>query len=149
MGKQDKKAGGAKGDSATSDATQADIKKYTEVIEELSKQAPIQVAPYVKKAAPYLATALVYFMIALPHIVQALTKAQEFINQVPEKILYASLGFAVCFFGGVFPATIAAVEAWRLCGGKEAWAHIKALHQEWLKVQAAHKEDEEKDKDKD
>ena len=26
----------------------------------------------------------------------------------------------MCFFGGIFPATIAAAEAWNLCGGPEA-----------------------------
>jgi len=140
MGKQDTKAskGGA------TDPKEAEIRKYTEVIEELSKKAPAKVAPHVKWAAPYLATALVYFLIALPYITKALGALQEFVAGLPEKVIYASLGFAVCFFGGIFPATIAAVEAWRLCGGTEALTCLRMLKEEWLKVQAASREDDAK-----
>lgn len=139
----------AKGKEAEPDWAQAEEKRIAEVIKELSKKAPAQVAPYVKQAAPYLATAIVYTMIAMPYIVEAFSKVQAFVASLPEKIVYASLGFAVCFFGGIFPATIAAVEAWRLCGGSEAANCCRLLYAEWLKVQAANKEDNEKDKDGD
>jgi hypothetical protein len=138
-----------KGREAADDWAQAEEKRISEVIQELSKQAPVQVAPHVKKAAPYLAKAAVYAMIAMPYILDACSRIQAFVASLPEKIVYAGLGFAVCFFGGIFPATIAAIEAWRLCGGDEATACCKALYNEWQKVQQKNKEDDQKDEDKD
>jgi len=124
-----------------------DIKRFTEVIQEYSKRAPGKVAPYVKQAAPTLATAIVYLIAALPYLLEAATAVNKFVKGLPEKIIYAALGFAVCFFGGMFPATIAAVEAWNICGGKEALACIKSLYKEALKVHDANEKDEKKDAD--
>lgn len=114
------------------------------VIIELSSRAPIQVAPHVKTAAPYLAYVVVLVMLAMPYVVQACSKAKQVLTTLPDKAIYAILGFAVCFFGGVFPATIAAVEAWQLCGGEEAQKCVKQLYEEAKKVQAANAEDEKK-----
>merc|ERR1719433_1904710 len=76
-------------------------------------------------------------MIALPHIAQGLSTAHELASQVPERVFWMIVGFVVCFFGGVFPATIAAFEAARLCGGREAVHYVKELWAEWQKVQRA------------
>merc|ERR1719487_2264836 len=66
-------------------------------------------------AAPFLAQAVVFFFIALPYIVQGFQMAQKAYEALPDKILWGIIGFLMCFCGGVFPATIAAVEAWSLC----------------------------------
>jgi len=129
--------------------TDAETLRVTKIIEELGAKVPAKASPYVKMAAPHLAVAWVYLMIALPYIVDGLTKAQELFAQLPEKIVYALLGFLVCFFGGTFPATIAAAEAWQLCGGTEALHCCKELYAEFQKVQAANSTDDKKDADGD
>lgn len=150
-----KKAGGAKAKDrgvevvSQKDEQAADIERFTEIIQELSKKAPAKVAPYVKQMSPYAATALVYAIAAMPYVVQAVQTARMYLSQLPEKVIYAALGFVVCFFGGVFPATIAAVEAWRLCGGDVAMKNLMLLCEEFSKVQAANAEDETKDDDGD
>merc|ERR1711957_725314 len=55
----------------------------------------------------------------------------------------------MCFFGGVFPATIAAYEAWRTCGGSVAIADLQKLYGEFTKVKDLNKKDDEKDEDGD
>mmetsp|Transcript_58226 Transcript_58226/g.189799 ORF Transcript_58226/g.189799 Transcript_58226/m.189799 type:complete len:345 (-) Transcript_58226:124-1158(-) len=125
-----------------------ETERIADVIRELSKKVPGQVAPYVKQAAPHLAQAVVLMMVAMPYIVQFCSTVKGFVQAMPEKVVYASLGFAVCFFGGVFPATIAAVEAFQMAGGEEAKQCIKMLYQEAKKVQEANAEDESKDADK-
>lgn len=123
----------------------AEQEKFAGVIRELSTKAPAQVAPYVKKSAPYLAWAVVFLMELMPYIVEFCSKVKACVGCMPENVMYASLGFAVCFFGGIFPATIAAVEAWQLCGGAEARKCLVTLYQEAKKVQVANAEDEKKD----
>lgn len=130
-------------------SNEAEAKRLTKIIEELGSKVPAKVSPYVKMAAPYLAMAWIYFMIALPYIITTVSKAQELCAQLPEKIVYALVGFCVCFFGGVFPATIAAVEAWHLCGGDEAMECCKTLYAEFQKVHAASGKDDAKDLDGD
>mmetsp|Transcript_116779 Transcript_116779/g.376909 ORF Transcript_116779/g.376909 Transcript_116779/m.376909 type:complete len:338 (+) Transcript_116779:55-1068(+) len=138
-----KKGGEAKGKAKVEDKSTAETKRITKAIEEASSRLPEKVAPYVKKAAPFLATAWIYFLAALPHIVKAVGAAQDFVATLPEGALWAILGFVVCFFGGVFPATIAAFEAARLCGVKEALLYCRELNQEWLKVKDAKTNDGE------
>mmetsp|Transcript_52204 Transcript_52204/g.148816 ORF Transcript_52204/g.148816 Transcript_52204/m.148816 type:complete len:338 (-) Transcript_52204:172-1185(-) len=133
------KAGKAK--AKEEEVGDAEVLRVAKIIEEASAKFPVQVAPYVKKAAPVLATMWKYFLIALPFISQALTKVQEVVAQLPERVMWMIVGFVVCFFGGVFPATIAAFEAARLCGVRVAVVHIGELHEEWQKVRDAKTDD--------
>jgi len=123
--------------------------QMTEVIVELSKKVPGQVAPYVKQAAPYLAKAAVMVMLAAPYVMRAIKETKDVVERLPDKVVLAIIGFVVCFFGGVFPATIAAVEAWIICGGPEAWETVKMLYAEWQKVGVENIKDDLKDDDKD
>merc|ERR1712070_903587 len=53
---------------------------------------------------------------------------------LPTKIIKAMIGLVICFFGGVFPLTIAAVEAWKVCGGDEALEALKELRADFVRV---------------
>lgn len=83
----------------------------------------------------------IYFLVALPYIAKGIQTAQEIVSQLPERVCWMIVGFTVCFFGGVFPATIAAFEAARLCGVRQAFFFCKELFDEWKKVQEAKTED--------
>eukprot|EP00408_Alexandrium_pacificum_P007625 CAMPEP_0171208498 /NCGR_PEP_ID=MMETSP0790-20130122/28119_1 /TAXON_ID=2925 /ORGANISM="Alexandrium catenella, Strain OF101" /LENGTH=347 /DNA_ID=CAMNT_0011674095 /DNA_START=80 /DNA_END=1123 /DNA_ORIENTATION=+ len=144
--KSDKKRAAAAEAAGPGDDEKA---RYQKVIEAIAPKAPPSLQPYIVKAAPVLAQAIVLIQIALPYIMKGIAVVTEFIAGLPEKILYACLGFLICFFGGVFPATIAAYEAWSLCGGNEAVASVKDIYREICKVQEASKEDDEKDDDND
>lgn len=142
--------GGAKEKDVVSPTTEdKDKERYTKLILALSEKAPEKVRPYIVQAAPVLAMIGVYIKIATPYIIQAVSVAQDVISKLPERILYAIMGFTICFCGGVFPTTIAAVEAWKVCGGDEAIRSGKQLYNEWLKVVEANKKDNEEDKDGD
>jgi len=118
-------------------------KEMVAVIEATAAKLPEKVQPYITSAAPYLAKAWLLFMIALPYIVEAIQKAQELFAKLPEKLMWAAIGFLVCFFGGVFPATIAAAEAWNSCGGVEAWTQAGVLCEECMKISDAQKKDDD------
>eukprot|EP00441_Pelagodinium_beii_P016374 CAMPEP_0197660464 /NCGR_PEP_ID=MMETSP1338-20131121/50860_1 /TAXON_ID=43686 ORGANISM="Pelagodinium beii, Strain RCC1491" /NCGR_SAMPLE_ID=MMETSP1338 /ASSEMBLY_ACC=CAM_ASM_000754 /LENGTH=340 /DNA_ID=CAMNT_0043237815 /DNA_START=42 /DNA_END=1061 /DNA_ORIENTATION=+ len=137
-------ANGAKGNTKVKDAEMdAQEQQVLAIIEASVEKLPEKAQPYLKSAAPYLAKAWVYFLLALPYIVEAILQAQKFIAKLPEKILWATIGFLVCFFGGIFPATIAAAEAWNSCGGVEAWHQAGVLWEECMKISDAQKKDDD------
>ncbi|CAK9050783.1 unnamed protein product [Durusdinium trenchii] len=129
-------------------ASEAELQRVSTSIEEFAQNFPPKFRNPTRSAAPYLAAAWIHFLMALPYLVQAMKKLQAGVSMIPEKIFWAILGFLVCFFGGIFPATIAAAEAWNLCGGPEVWDQSKILLHEFMKVVDATKEDE-KEEDKD
>ncbi|CAJ1339500.1 unnamed protein product [Effrenium voratum] len=131
-------------------ASDAEVQRVSGSLEELALGFPPSVRNHLKSAAPYLAIAWIHFLIALPHLVKAAKKVQAAVMMLPDKIFWAILSFLVCFFGGIFPVTIAAAEAWNLCGGIECWEQTKVLLNEFMKVADASKEEaKEEDKDKD
>lgn len=153
--KQRKSAGAApaKPEASTAPAGTGDKKteadRYAKIIIGLSDKAPEKVRPYIVKAAPIVGMAAVYIRIAIPHIVKFYSMCLEQFAKLPMGLMRAVVGFCMCFFGGVFPGTIAAYEAWSLCGGKEAVASAKELWGEFEKVLVANKKDGEEDKDGD
>lgn len=124
-----------------------DLERYTKLLLALSEKAPEKVQPYMVQVSPIVAMMFLYIKIATPYIVQAACFVHDVINKMPERLFYALLGFTICFCGGVFPTTIAAVEAWKVCGGNEALESAKELLAEWKKVLEANKKDNEEDKD--
>mmetsp|Transcript_13523 Transcript_13523/g.26629 ORF Transcript_13523/g.26629 Transcript_13523/m.26629 type:complete len:480 (+) Transcript_13523:55-1494(+) len=126
-----------------------ECKYYSKLVEALATKVPEKAAPFVKQASPILGALVAAFLVALPHFVQAASLIQDYVDRMPEKIFYATLGVLMCFFGGFFPATIAAFEAWQLCGGKEALAACKKLYGEFNKIKDASKKDDDIDADQD
>lgn len=39
----------------------------------------------------------------------------RYFNMLPRDLMIAAFGVGLCFFGGVYPAAIAAAEAFRVC----------------------------------
>ncbi len=58
-------------------------------------------------------------------------------------------GIALCFFGGSFTAAIAAIEAFRHCGGSQSFASLRLLRDEWCAVSDASAADSVVDADGD
>lgn len=111
------------------------------MVNALTEKAPQKMQPYLELATPHLVTVCVMGEYVLPRIVDLFGRVYDVLESLPEDILIAIVGVAICFFGGVFPATIAAFEAWHRCGGQEAWQHVKKLWREGRKVKLAHRQD--------
>lgn len=123
--------------------------KWTKVIGAAADRAPEKVRPYVSMAAPILAKLIAALIIAWPYIVKYTALAREYYAMLPHQVIMLIVGAVCCFFGGMFPATIAAVEAWRLSGGKEAIRNLKLLLDEANKVKKAEDADDQVDADND
>jgi len=133
---------------ATSSSSEQEA-RYAKVIVELAEKVPEKARPYVQKAAPIVAKLIVFCIIATPYVLEAVKKVDEVMQKLPMRIFRAIIGFVICFFGGVFPLTIAAVEAWKVCGGDEAVAAMKTLRNELKKCHEESKKDDVIDADGD
>eukprot|EP00747_Dinoflagellata_sp_TGD_P024135 gnl/TRDRNA2_/TRDRNA2_130342_c1_seq1.p1 gnl/TRDRNA2_/TRDRNA2_130342_c1~~gnl/TRDRNA2_/TRDRNA2_130342_c1_seq1.p1 ORF type:complete len:343 (+),score=81.68 gnl/TRDRNA2_/TRDRNA2_130342_c1_seq1:87-1115(+) len=143
------KAKAAPAKAAPADPVEAEKERLTKLVSAACDNLPEKVRPYGKQAAPYAALVIVLIQQAMPYILMAIEKVQEVYSKMPRLILEAILGFVICFFGGVFPTTIAAVEAWRLSGGEEAVENVKVLYQNLMKAHEASKKDDVKDENND
>ena len=93
------------------------VEKRAEAIVVLADKAPPALKPYLKKAAPVIAKIITVGEQCVPYVTLAYTKclaAYELIQPYhPEDFLPILAGLVMCFFGGVFPLLIAAIEVLR------------------------------------
>ena len=62
----------------------------------------------------------------------------------PKKVVTMAIGVVLCFFGGTYMASLAAIEAFIRMGGERLWGDVVFVAMEVKKVVDANKEDEEK-----
>jgi len=62
-------------------------------------------------------------------------------NTLPLNALQMIFGFGLCFFGGTYVTSIAAIEAFRTLGGKSLWKNLKIVYADIQKVSVAIKND--------
>jgi len=138
-----------KGTVVATSPFQTNVDQWTKLLSAAAEKSPEKVRPYAAKAAPFAAMAIAAVITAWPFIVQYTKLVREYIDKLPEFVAMAILGFLLCFFGGMFPLCIAAVEAWSLCGGKEAIKNVGALLGEAEKLKKENEADDLKDDDGD
>jgi hypothetical protein len=68
---------------------------------------------------------------------------------LPWSLMQVLIGLGMCFFGGTFTTSIAAVEAFMMTGGETARSAVLQIHEEVCAVLALNTEDDEKDEDGD
>jgi len=91
--------------------------------------------PLLTQAAPVFALAESVTEVAAPILIQLLTVAQvAWYKYNLESLLPAFLGLAMVFMGGTYMTTIAAVEAFRLCGWDSTKHSLELL---WKELRAA------------
>eukprot|EP00811_Abedinium_folium_P001595 NODE_11460_length_1285_cov_5.303972.p1 GENE.NODE_11460_length_1285_cov_5.303972~~NODE_11460_length_1285_cov_5.303972.p1 ORF type:complete len:361 (+),score=117.47 NODE_11460_length_1285_cov_5.303972:77-1159(+) len=83
------------------------------------------VEPRIEQLAPLLAKALSAFIALWPKVAKVFVFLFKHIERLPMDAIQGTLGFLMCFYGGMFPWTIAGIEAWRLCGGQEALKDLR------------------------
>lgn len=85
---------------------------------------------------PLLNKLLALIDVIAPYVVKAWATAQTVYAYTPVNIIEAVYGLALCFFGGLYPLTIAAGETFRVSGGDRVktclthiWEDLKAVHE--------------------
>mmetsp|Transcript_14521 Transcript_14521/g.21198 ORF Transcript_14521/g.21198 Transcript_14521/m.21198 type:complete len:456 (+) Transcript_14521:91-1458(+) len=98
---------------------------------------------------PYVNMALNVVDVIAPYIVKILQTLQAIYNYLPTTLLEALGGLAMCFFGGLYPLTIAAAETFRVSGGDEALSYLTHIWEELVTVHQANQADNKRDDDGD
>ncbi|KNC50831.1 inframe stop codon [Thecamonas trahens ATCC 50062] len=124
---------------------QMDNMSKEEVMEIAEDSAPPFLLPYIAKVAPALAVLGTIIDVVGPHVENVAAAAVAFWAAIqpyhPEEFAVAGLGFIVCFFGSSFMVSIAAVEAFRLCGWETTRDCILSLYEDYKIVREAYRKD--------
>jgi len=93
---------------------------------------------------------IVAFLTAtIPLVITFCQKLYAFYKTLPEDQLQLLIGFMICFFGGVYPALFAAIEAAKHGGLNKVRLALKDLADEATIIIEASKKDDKVDEDKD
>jgi len=84
--------------------------------------------------APVCAVFVALSKVFAPFIVQGWGMASAFYAQLPTDVVMCIFGLGLCLFGGVFQASIAAVEAFKLCGWNKTKGYLLDIHKQVRKV---------------
>lgn len=118
--------------------------------------------PYVSKAvqtlqefSPYIQKGrelcLHYYPIVLPYILSFVQFCQDLWTKLepyhPEEWVPAIFGLFMCFFGGFYFTTFAAIEAYRVCGWETTVEGLWIIKEDLKKVLEANTEDDDLDED--
>jgi len=146
-------------------------------MEQLDRQALLEDAPRVslpdgEKIGLYLDAAVAHANEINPSLANALTVAKPFIivpiriimclapiylwcfgvlykiwQVLPTNVVQAIIGLALCFFGGTYAISIAAIEAFRQLGWKQLFEELKVVYGQVQTVRAASDKDDTIDAD--
>jgi len=99
--------------------------------------------------APLVAMVVRLLLTIAPYFLWFYGKCYELYVAAPKNLLTMGFGLALCFYGGTFVASIAAIEAFRQLGWKETYAELKIVWAEVKSIYAASLEDDKLDDDGD
>ena len=119
--------------------------------QETAASLPDSIRPYAEKAVPVVAAVAGMWATILPYLSQAFDigyKAYLYIEPY-EGLQQLLFGFVLTFLGGTFITTIAAWEAFKMCGYDKTKKAIGTLYQSYLVAKAASDKDDAVDDDGD
>ena len=123
------------------------------LLEDVANRSPPKLAEYIRMAAPILKPVTIVLIKVLnvvgPLYIKLFSLLYTLLSQLPWDLFQAAMGLGLCFFGGGYLASIAAVEAFYAVGWSTTRAQLELIYEDALAVQAAHAEDDKKDDDGD
>lgn len=108
-----------------------------------------QVAGCLRAFKPLMVGLIRFLMIVVPLYRQLYSMAYDVLSVLPLNVLSMIFGITLCFFGGSYTASIAAIEAFRTMGGETTLEDLKYVVAQINMVSAAHEEDNKLDLNRD
>lgn len=115
----------------------------------LSDNAPPWAAQYLKKAAPAFGIICAGAEVVGPAMWRFYKKLYDLYCQLPTDAASALWGMGICFFGGRYAVSLAAIAAFRESGGSKMILNLKELQLTMDQLMKANAEDDKVDEDKD
>lgn len=109
----------------------------------LSEQSPPWAAKYIQKAAWPVGVIVSGGEVVLPKVINLCVGAYNVYEALPKRAAGALCGMGICFFGGRYAVSLAAIQAFKSTGGSQMVVWMKDLHHECVKVWQANKKDED------
>lgn len=121
--------------------------RIEKMVEAAAGLAPPRLVPWLKKAAPAIAVVAAFINRVAPVLIKAYATLFEFFQLLPQDLMMVVFGVALCFFGGVYPAAIAAAEAFRMYGWDNTRQHLMMLWEEHQRLRGENHRDNSIDED--
>lgn len=125
------------------------ISKYLDAVQTKSDAFSPQLAGCVGACKPAVVVAIQGIQFVAPWYLWLYSWIAHFGSRLPAPILKMVFGAALCFFGGTYVASIAAIEAFRQFGMQKVYADFLIIRAQVMLIVAANEEDDAVDKDKD
>ena len=113
------------------------------------KALPAEAGAFLKACEPVIAGLIKCFIVVAPLYKKAYIKAYEIYEKAPKNVIQMCFGVALCFFGGTYVASIAAIEAFRQLGWQTVQSNLVVVYEQAQVVLAANEADDKKDDDGD
>lgn len=123
----------------------------TQLAEAAVEYVPESFKPYAEKVAPVVGAFGNGVIATLPYLQMAYDACYKFylVIQPYQGLETAIIGFVYLFFGGAFITTIAAWEAFKMCGYDETMRCLRILYDSYAIAKAASDKDDQVDDDGD
>ena len=102
-----------------------------------------------EQVRPFLVQVIKGIRFVWPYYARLYTQGYEIYQKLPRNALYMVFGAALCFFGGTYVASIAAIEAFRQLGWQKVQAELLVVREQMALVVKASDEDDMADEDGD
>jgi len=131
----------------------AKMEKYiaglADTVEGSGKDGSEQLAGCLRVSGPFIAGFMRFLALIVPIYINLYTKAYYYYSKLPKNVMSMIFGATLCFFGGTFVASLAAVEAARTMGLERMLENLGVVMKEMKVIKEAHEEDEQRDDDGD
>lgn len=115
----------------------------------VSARSPPWAAAYIEKFAPVVGVVGAGVEVVAPVAWKLLRTAWEIYKRLPKRAATCLYGVGICFFGGRYAVSIAAIEAFQATGGGQMLIWIEDIKDEASKLWDANAKDDEVDADGD
>lgn len=124
------------------------ISKYIEASAARADQTNPNAAMALRCCSPVLNCVILALLAIAPLYIWVYTRVYKFLEKAPTNLLQMIFGVALCFFGGTFTASIAAVEAFRQMGFEQTVADVHEVMEQFNRVKMASSSDDLADDDR-
>lgn len=133
--------------SATLEKAHSQSEKISKFIAGLGTNVNPEVAGYCLQAQPAIKAVIKGILFVYPYYKAMYEKIYELYSKMPYNLTMMVFGVALCFFGGTYVASIAAIEAFRQLGWQTTYENIQLIRADAQVILAASEEDDKLDKD--